>query len=99
MNKAQELMRQLKGWDALEIDSPEIKEIREAQRQEGLEIASLFHQTFVQNDAGARLLEIMMQRYLIRTVPDGQITAAGRHAGKADLVREILLNLELAENP
>ena len=94
-----ELIKQLRGWEALEIDGEKIDEIRKQQEAEGRELASLFHQTFVQNPAGQRVLELMIKQTIMRptVTPAATQFEAGIREGKADLVRQILLNLEIAE--
>ena len=66
---------------------------------EAREIASLFHQTYVQNDAGALVLNIMIQKYLLKptVTPNATQFDAGIREGRADIVRQILLNIEIAE--
>lgn len=94
-----ELLKQLGGWEALEIDGDKLQEIRKEQEVEGRNMASLFHQTYVQNDAGKRVLEIMMKQTLLKPTvrPASSQFEAGIREGRADMVRQILLNIEIAE--
>ena len=94
-----ELLKGLNGWESLEIDGEALENVRKEQEAEGRNIASLFHQTFVQNPAGARVLDLMIKQTLMRPTvkPASSQFEAGIREGKADLVRQILLNIEIAE--
>ena len=92
------LLKDLDGWGGLDLDNEAFDKLKEEQEKEGRSLASIFHQAFVQNDAGKIVLDLMIKQYLAKTIPDGKVTKAGRQAGKADLIREILLNIELAES-
>lgn len=94
-----ELLKSLDGWDSLEIEGDKLEAIRKEQEAEGRNLASLFHQAFVQNPAGQRVLEVMIKQTLMRPTvkPASSQFEAGIREGRADLVRQILLNLEIAE--
>lgn len=94
-----ELLKELEGWESLEVDSEKMQEIRDAQETEGRDIASLFHQAFAQNDAGKQVLDIFIKESLLKPTVTANSTQfeAGIREGRCDFVRQILLNLELAE--
>lgn len=99
MSKSQELLKQLEGWGALDLESETLDEIRVEQEKEGRSLASLFHQAFVQNDAGKIILDIMIKQTILKptVTPNATQFEAGIREGRADMVRQILLNIELAE--
>lgn len=98
-DRATELLKKLQGWESLELDSEALEEIRKAQEMEGRELASLFHQCYVQNDAGRIVLDIMIKKTLMRptVTPAATQFEAGIREGRADMVRQILLNIAIAE--
>jgi len=97
--KSQELLKKIQGWSALDLDGPAFDEIKKEQEKEGRSLASLFHQAFVQNDAGSTILGIMIKQTLLKptVTPSATQFEAGIREGRADMVRQILLNIELAE--
>lgn len=98
-SRAQELLKEIEGWDALDIDSPALDKVRAEQEKEGRSLASLFHQAFVQNDAGRIVLDTMIKQTILKptVTPNATQFEAGIREGRADMVRQILLNIELAE--
>lgn len=93
-----ELLKNLEGWETLEIDSDKIQEIKDAQEVEGREMASLFRQAFT-SDAGKLVLDIMIKQTLLKptVTPAATQFEAGIKEGRCDFVRQILINIELAE--
>ena len=89
----------MEGWSTLEIDDEGIKKTQENQKAEAKAIASRIHRVFVQNDDGAKVLEDLIAMTLLRATVTPQATQfeAGINEGRADIVRQILQNIEIAE--
>lgn len=90
-------VRQLEGWSSLDLEGEPIQELKAEQQAEAREIASLFYQCFT-TDAGKvvldRLITITIMRPTVK--PHSTQFEAGISEGRADIVRQILQQLELA---
>ena len=86
------------GWDALEIDDLAQARSRHAQANESREIATRFHECF-RTDAGRYVLNRLIQITVLRptVTPTSTQFEAGIREGRADLVRQILAQLDIAE--
>lgn len=86
------------GWDALEIDDEAQARARFAQASEAREIATRFHECF-RTDSGQYVLRRLVEITIMRPTVTPQSTQfeAGIKEGRADLVRQILAQIELAE--
>ena len=84
-----------KGWAALEIEPPGQSKENAAK---GREIASRFHECF-RSDAGQYVLDRLIAITLLRPIvtPASSQFDAGIREGRADLVRQILTQIETAE--
>lgn len=85
----------LKGWESLDLSGDRS---REQNAEIANEIASMYYQTF-STDAGQRVLEMMVQTFLTRPAarPGDDVLAVGIREGRADVVRQILQEMERAE--
>tara|TARA_Y100001963_G_scaffold126352_1_gene178766 strand:+ start:974 stop:1297 length:324 start_codon:yes stop_codon:yes gene_type:complete len=86
------------GWDALEIDDLAQARSRHAQANESREIATRFHECF-RTDSGRYVLNRLIQITVLRptVTPTSTQFEAGIREGRADLVRQILAQLDIAE--
>ena len=84
-----------KGWAALEIEPPGQSKENAAK---GREIASRFHECF-RSDAGQYVLDRLIAITLLRPIvtPASSQFDAGIREGRADIVRQILAQIETAE--
>ena len=84
-----------KGWAALEIEPPGQSKENAAK---GREIASRFHECF-RSDAGQYVLDRLIAITLLRPIvtPASSQFDAGIREGRADIVRQILTQIETAE--
>jgi len=83
------------GWAALDIDGPGHTKEDEAK---GREIASRFHECF-RTEAGQYVLNRLIDVTILRPVvtPASTQFEAGIREGRADIVRQIMANIEQAE--
>jgi hypothetical protein len=82
------------GWAALEIDEPQSRE----DEATGRHIASCFHECF-RTEAGKFVLDRLINITILRptVTPASTQFEAGIKEGRADIVRQIMVNIELAE--
>jgi len=83
------------GWASLDIDSPNQSKEDEAK---GREIASRFHECF-RTESGRFVLDRLINITILRptVTPESTQFEAGIKEGRADIVRQIMANIELAE--
>jgi hypothetical protein len=87
------------GWEALEIDGEVLNQRKAGDAAKAREIASRVHECF-RSDAGKFVLDRLIQITLLRptVTPAASQFEAGIREGRADLVRQILQQIETAEN-
>ena len=87
------------GWQALEVDDDSFSGNRAEEVARAREIASRFHECF-RSEAGKYVLDRLIDITLLRPIvtPAATQFEAGIREGKADLVRQILQQLDIAEN-
>lgn len=89
-------IQEIRGWTP--HDGLELPELTATEQLKALEFASLYVQAFVNNPAGARLLEHWIQTTIMRPTVIGRNHAEdGVREGRADFVRGILQQIELAQ--
>ncbi|HCY12759.1 MAG TPA: hypothetical protein DG414_02870 [Gammaproteobacteria bacterium] len=83
------------GWAALDVDTPGRSKEDEAK---GREIASRFHECF-RTEPGRFVLDRLINITILRptVTPESTQFEAGIKEGRADIVRQIMANIELAE--
>lgn len=98
MNAVTREILNLNTWEALDFDHPAHRELQARERDRALETASLFKEAFG-TDAGKRVLAILVEQTLARKVAndDSTMIAVGKREGQNDIVRQILQNIQLAE--
>jgi hypothetical protein len=93
-----DLVRQLMsgaGWESL--GGQALDDLPPAKRDEALEFASLYRDVFVNNPAGARLLEHWIRTTIMRPTVQGRSYAEDAvREGRADFVRGILEQISMA---
>lgn len=80
------------SWETLELDKHE--------RSKANEIATMYFQCF-NTDIGQVVLEHLVEKFLTKPIvrPGEDNFSQGIREGRADLVRQILLQIEFAKNP
>lgn len=98
MNPVKEI-QDLVGWGALDLGGEAHQAQRDKAEAEGRALASLFHRAFRQSEAGAQVLDHLITVTLMRPTvkPNDTQFQAGIREGRADIVRQILQQLEFAE--
>lgn len=83
-----------KGW----VPTDGLPEADTITAERAMEVASLFRQTFT-TDAGERVLDRLVMATLMQPIVKPHYTQfeAGIREGKADLVRQILAQIEFAK--
>ncbi len=89
----------LNGWSSLDFDDDDIKKTQDNQQELCLAIASKYHQVFKQNSIGREILNEMIKVTIMRATvhPNDSQFAVGIREGRADMVRQILQQIEIAE--
>jgi hypothetical protein len=83
------------SWESLEAITDRENEVRQAS-----EIATMYFSCFG-TDAGQRVLEDLVNKFLTKPIvrPGEDNFAQGVREGRADLIRQILIQIEYAKNP
>jgi hypothetical protein len=83
------------SWESLEEITDRSKEFEKAN-----EIASMYYQCF-NTDAGKYVLQNLAERFLTKPIvrPNEDIASMGIREGRADIVRQILNQIEYAKSP
>lgn len=83
------------GWESLDFDTSHLDE---KQRQKAVEFASLYRKVF-ESPAGKKILRHMIRVTVLQptVTSDSPQFAAGIREGRADIVRGILQQIELAK--
>jgi len=83
------------SWESLEAITDRDNEVRQAS-----EIATMYFSCFG-TDAGQRVLEDLVNKFLTKPIvrPGEDNFAQGVREGRADLIRQILIQIEYAKNP
>jgi hypothetical protein len=84
------------GWDPREpID---LSKLTDEQRTRALEVASMYRRVFMENPEGRTILGILVRQTLMHPTvnPNEDPRADGIREGRADLVRGIMFQCELA---
>lgn len=92
-----QLAEKIGGWQGLDLDGAAAETMSEEQQQQQLDHATMFRQCFAAN-AGQYVLEALVLKYLRTRIVEPHDTqfAAGIRQGHADVVRDILFLIELA---
>lgn len=93
-------IEEVDGWEAMDLDGDRIKETQATQIKQARSIASRYHRVFAQNEDGKQVLQDMIQKTILRATvqPNSTQFEAGIREGRADMVRQILQNIEIAES-
>ena len=83
------------SWESLEAITDRDNEVRQAS-----DIATMYFSCFG-TDAGQRVLEDLVNKFLTKPIvrPGEDNFAQGVREGRADLIRQILIQIEYAKNP
>lgn len=93
MELARETLINAQGWS--QFDQADNKK----QSQEHLELAHTIARTFKTPD-GKKVLDVLVKRYLLNDIvtPNDTAFAVGIRQGRADLVKQILGQIEISNN-
>ncbi len=90
---------ELDGWSQFEFDDESTKETQAEIEEKGKALATKYHQLYKQNPIGKEILAHMIRTTLMRAtvLPQSTQFEAGIREGRADMVRQILQQIEIAE--
>lgn len=89
------------SFEDLDINSSNLEEVKAKLSAKERDLAGIFHRAFVQNPDGKKALDYMVNTTIMRRVlgPHSTQFEAGIREGENQLVRRILMLIQIAENP
>lgn len=96
MTEALKAVGALEGWESLDLDSEAFQNLQRVSEEEGNALAQAFHATFT-SDAGKLVLNRLIAMTLLSPIARASDTeiGVGIREGRADLVRQILQQIEI----
>lgn len=93
MSKANAMLTSIRGWDALNIDSPEMDAARKEQGEAIRAINSDMRELFMDSELGTRVLKILIDWTIRQPTarPEATPQMAFFREGQNDIVRSILM--------
>jgi len=100
MSQAQDMVTNLKGWKALDIDSQEMDSLRAEQQTQIKNINADMRELFMDTELGKRVLNTLIDWTVRQPVarPEGTTQMAFFREGQNDIVRCILAACHNSEN-